>query len=101
MTRLQLRRLAPVLAASLLAAPLAAQSPPPGIDPAWPLAGKARVTEGARAMVVSGSPIASEVGRDVMRRGGDAGGAAGGAGVALAGVHPQGGDLRGGGVLGL
>ena len=99
MTRLQLRRLAPILAASLLAAPLAAQSPPRGIDPAWPLAGTARVTEGARAMVVSGSPIASEIGRDVMRHGGNAVDAAVAVGFALAVVHPEAGNIGGGGFM--
>src|ERR1043166_928744 len=87
MTLLQLRRLAPVLAASVLAAPLPAQTAPAGIDPAWPLAGAARVTEGAHATVVSGSPIASEVGRAVLKRGGNAVDAAVAVGFALAVVH--------------
>src|ERR1041384_1989277 len=99
MTRLQLRRLAAVLTASLLATPLAAQSPPPGIDPGWSLAGKARVTDGARALVVSGSPIPSEVGRDIMRRGGNAVDAAVAVGFALAVVHPEAGNIGGGGFM--
>src|SRR5258708_37378182 len=101
MTRLQLRRLAPVLAASLVAASLPAQSVPAGVDPAWSLAGKARVAEGARAMVVSGSPIASEVGRDIMKRGGNAIDAAVAVGFALAVVHPEAGHIAGGGCLGI
>src|SRR5260221_10181845 len=99
MTRLQLRRLAPVLAASLVAASLPAQGVPAGVDPAWSLAGKARVAEGARAMVVSGSPIASEVGRDIMKRGGNAIDAAVAVGFALAVVHPEAGNIGGGGFM--
>ena len=40
-----------------------------GLGPAWRFAGKARVAEGRAAMVVSGSPLASEVGRDILRAG--------------------------------
>jgi gamma-glutamyltranspeptidase/glutathione hydrolase len=75
-----------------IAAPAAA-----GIAADWRFAGRARVTEGARAMVVSGSPIASEVGRAILQRGGNAVDAATAVGFALAVVHPEAGNIGGGG----
>ena len=77
----------------------AAAGPSEGINPSWPLAGKARVAEGSRAMVVSGSPIASDVGRDILQAGGNAVDAAVAVGFALAVVHPQAGNIGGGGFM--
>lgn len=79
------------------ASPAAAASS--GVNPAWPLAGKARVADGPQAMVVSGSPIASEVGRQILQAGGNAVDAAVAVGFALAVVHPQAGNIGGGGFM--
>ncbi len=84
----------PAVPAASPGAPTAA-----GINPAWPLTGKARVAEGRQAMVVSGSPIASEVGRQILQAGGNAVDAAVAVGFALAVVHPQAGNIGGGGFM--
>jgi gamma-glutamyltranspeptidase/glutathione hydrolase len=83
--------------ASRIGAPSA--GPAAGIAAEWPYLDKARVTNAPKAMVVSGSPLASQVGRDVLQQGGNAVDAAIAVGFALAVVHPEAGNIGGGGFM--
>ncbi len=76
-----------------------AQGPDRGTNPAWTYAGKSIVTEAPLAMVVSANVIASEVGRDILKQGGNAVDAAVAVGMALAVVHPEAGNIGGGGFM--
>src|SRR6058998_2699172 len=71
----------------------------PIIPEAWSLAGKAVAVSGRRAMVVSGHPLASEVGIEIIKQGGNAIDAAVGVGFALTVVLPEAGNIGGGGFI--
>ncbi|MEK7824283.1 MAG: gamma-glutamyltransferase, partial [Candidatus Eisenbacteria bacterium] len=88
------RAISIVLALALLATAPARLAVAPGAD----AASRAPV-RGARGMVVSVSDIASQVGVDVLRHGGNAVDAAVAVGLALAVVWPSAGNLGGGGFM--
>jgi gamma-glutamyltranspeptidase/glutathione hydrolase len=93
------RQLLALVASCIAALPLGAQEYSAGIPVDWPMLGRSRITESPRAMVVSGHPVASEIGRDVLKRGGNAVDAAVAVAFALAVVHPEAGNIGGGGFL--
>ncbi|MBI1966626.1 MAG: gamma-glutamyltransferase [Gemmatimonadetes bacterium] len=69
------------------------------IPTTWGMAGRARTVAAARAMVVSGHPLASEVGAEVLKRGGNAIDATVAVSFALAAVLPDAGNIGGGGFI--
>jgi gamma-glutamyltranspeptidase/glutathione hydrolase len=73
--------------------------PTPGVAPTWELAGRAVPVAAPHAMVVTGHPLATAVGRRVLEQGGNAIDAAVAVGFALTAVLPYAGNIGGGGFI--
>ena len=96
----------PAPAPSPAAAPVTARGGAPAAAGAvrafpegWSYPERARRLEAPQAVVTAGNVIASEVGRDVLRRGGNAVDAAVATGLAMAVVDPEAGNIGGGGFM--
>ncbi len=74
-------------------------NPLANVPRAWPLFDGAEEVSAANGMVVSSHPLASQVGTDIMRRGGNAVDAAVAVGFALTVVHARAGNIGGGGFM--
>jgi gamma-glutamyltranspeptidase/glutathione hydrolase len=99
MTELVTYRILRTLPSLLLATSVAATACAPASQGSSAPAAVQQTSRAASAMVVSANQIASDVGADVLRSGGNAVDAAIATGLALAVVHPTAGNIGGGGFM--
>ena len=71
----------------------------PVLPSTWRLTGRATPVTGHQAMVVTGHPLATDVGETILRRGGNAIDAAVAVAFALTAVLPEAGNIGGGGFI--
>ncbi len=104
-SRLRTSLILGVIALSLFACRQRADEPDISLEPVslrtteFEVGGDVEVVESARGMVTSGHPLASQVGAEVLARGGNAIDSAVATGLALAVVLPRAGNIGGGGFL--
>jgi gamma-glutamyltranspeptidase/glutathione hydrolase len=100
---MRLRLLFGSLALLTACAPAGGAPPTPARAVRWPatwtLAGRAESVTAPHAMVTTGHPLATEVGRNILQQGGNAIDAAVAVSFALAAVLPDAGNIGGGGFL--
>jgi gamma-glutamyltranspeptidase / glutathione hydrolase len=70
-----------------------------GVAPSWGLTGRAVAVAAPHAMIVTGHPLATAVGRRILEQGGNAIDAAVAVGFALTAVLPYAGNIGGGGFI--
>ncbi|HEY9899796.1 MAG TPA: gamma-glutamyltransferase [Pantanalinema sp.] len=94
-----MRRITLFASAALLACGISAQAADLGTPNEWPYPMEGEPARSAHAMVSTVSPLASKIGVDILKRGGNAVDAAVAIGFVLAVTWPEAGNIGGGGLM--